>query len=229
MMAKQFIVSIGREFGSGGHVIASNLAKRFGVKIYDKNLLDEVAEALDVDMKEWSDVDEHKKIPFFSRTVKEYSNSPQDLLRGIQFDFLKKKASDGESFVIVGRCSDYILRDYDGLVRIFVTGDKENKIKRLEEKRKLTRDEAVIAMNRVDRERRKYHDSVCDTKWGDARAYDLIINSRIGINESVDIIVEYIKKAIGLTDEEVKQMEMQKYIDHDIAGDEFENATENDI
>ena len=108
----QLIISVGREYGSGGHVIAEELAKRFGIPFYDYHLIGEIAAGKKVDVKTLERFDELPKIPFFSRTVNGFSNSPQENLANMQFEYLKKKASEGESFVIVGRCSEHILKEY---------------------------------------------------------------------------------------------------------------------
>lgn len=107
-LKKQLIISIGREYGSGGHRIAEELAKRFGLTFYDYHMLGEIALDKKVDVKTLEKFDELPKTPFFSRTVKGYSNSPQENIANLQFDFLRKKADEGESFVIVGRCAETV-------------------------------------------------------------------------------------------------------------------------
>lgn len=104
-MGKQLIISVGREFGSGGHVIAEELARRFGLVLYDNNLLEQIAEEKEIPHDGLKKYDEKPKSRLFSRTVRGYSNSVQENLANMQFDYLKKKAADGESFVVVGRCS----------------------------------------------------------------------------------------------------------------------------
>ena len=87
---KQLIISIGREYGSGGHVIAEELAKRFEISFYDYHLIGEIAAGKKVDVKTLERFDELPKIPFFSRTVNGFSNSPQENLANMQFDYLRK-------------------------------------------------------------------------------------------------------------------------------------------
>lgn len=112
-MDKQVIITIGREYGSGGHVIAQDIAKRFNVPYYNRNLIEEVAKQNNFDTDNIKDYDESPRKYLFSRTVQGYSNSPEEILAGLQFDFIKEKAASGESFVIVGRCADYVLKDMD--------------------------------------------------------------------------------------------------------------------
>ena len=104
-MEKQLIISIGREFGSGGHEIAEILAKHYGLNLYDKNLLQEIANEKSVEVKNLEKYDEVPRNLFMTRTVKGYSNSAEENLANMQFDYLRKKAESGESFVVVGRCS----------------------------------------------------------------------------------------------------------------------------
>ena len=91
-MDKQVIITIGREYGSGGHVIAQDIAKRFNVPYYNRNLIEEVAKQNNFDTDNIKDYDESPRKYLFSRTVQGYSNSPEEILAGLQFDFIKEKA-----------------------------------------------------------------------------------------------------------------------------------------
>lgn len=193
-MAKQFIISIGREYGSGGRVIAEELAKRYNVKLYGKNLLDLVAKEKGLNLEELKKYDEKARNIWLSRSVDGFSNSPEDTVAKMQFDFLKEKANSGESFVVLGRCASYILKDYDGLVKIFITGNEDAKIKRIAAIEKIEYGEAAVLVEKRNKIRRNYHNFYSKEKWGDSRHYDLIVNSsKIGIDNSVDVIDSYIK------------------------------------
>ena len=110
MEKKQIIISIGREFGSGGRVIAKGLSERFGIPFYDKDILREIAAERNVDVKTLQEYDEVPKAMFFSRTVRGYSNSPEENIANLQFEHLRKMAEEGKSFVITGRCSEDLRR-----------------------------------------------------------------------------------------------------------------------
>ena len=129
---KQLIISIGREFGSAGHEIAERLAKRYGLPLYDHNLLDEVAASHNMDSQELQEYDEMKHNKFLYRSINGMSSSPADNVANMQFNFLLDKAEKGQSFVIVGRCSETILKDYEGLISVFVIGDMESKVARVQ-------------------------------------------------------------------------------------------------
>ena len=94
-MDKQFIVAIGREFGSGGHEIGKQLAAKLGVNFYDRNLLDHMWDGLDIDADEFEKYDEKSKTPFLTRRVRGHSSSIEDNLAHLQFEFIKEKANSG--------------------------------------------------------------------------------------------------------------------------------------
>ena len=193
-MEKRLILSVGREFGSGGHVIAEALARRFELDLYDNNLLEHVAEEKSVGGDTLKKYDERPKSRLFSRTVRGYSNSIQENVANMQFAYLKKLAEDGKSFVVVGRCSETILKNYEGFVSIFVLGDWETNRERIMRLYRLSAEEAEHMMSRKDWERKSYHNYYCKVKWGDSRNYDLSINSsRLGIDRTVDLLESYIR------------------------------------
>ena len=197
-MSKQLIISLGREFGSGGHKIAEMLAERFNLPLYDSNLLEHIAEEKDIEGEHLKKYDEKPKSRLFSRTVRGYSNSMSDNLANMQFDFLKKKAASGESFVIVGRCSETILKEYEGLVSIFILGDRDAKAKHVQEKYGVSEDEAYAMMKQEDWKHKSYHNYYCKGKWGDSRNYDFSINSsKLGVERTTDIIEVYIKERMA--------------------------------
>lgn len=193
-MDRQLIISVGREFGSGGHVIAEALAERFGLVLYDSNLLENIAQEKNMDHGELKKFDEKPKNKLLSRTVRGYSNSPQENLANMQFDYLREKAEAGESFVVVGRCAETKLKEYPGFLSFFILGDREKKAERVMQVYGVSREEAVHMMEREDWERKTYHNYYCKGKWGDSRNYDFSINSsRLGIDSTVDMLETYIK------------------------------------
>lgn len=194
----QIIISVGREFGSGGRVIAEALAKRFDIPIYDRHLILEIAEKTGLAPDEIEKYNENPKNRLFSRSVRGYSNSIEENIAEMQFKFIEEKAASGESFVVVGRCSETKLRKYDCLVSLFVLGDKAEKIKRVMEVYELSEDKAEALIDKKDRKRKRYHNYHCTGHWGDSRLYDLSINSsRLGIDKTVDMLEKYIRARMG--------------------------------
>ena len=154
-MEKQLIISVGREYGSGGHEIAERLSNHYGIQLLDHNLLDEIAAKKNVKMDHLKELDEKHKNPLSSRTVRGYSSSPEENLLYLQFDYLREKADSGESFVIVGRCSETILKQYDSMVSIFILADRDKRIERIMRLYHLTQSEAVTKIRETDTKPRR--------------------------------------------------------------------------
>lgn len=197
MEQKQVIISIGREFGSAGHEIAEELSKRFEIPLYDYNLLREIAAEKNVNHASLEPYDEVPKKGFGSRTVRGHSNSPQENIAYMQFNYLKKKAAEGKSFVVVGRCAEEALKDYPGLITIFVLGDMDKKIARIKRLHNLSDKQAKELIIEQDKKRKRYHNYFCEGKWGDSRNYEFSINSsKLGPEVTTDMIEDYIKRRI---------------------------------
>lgn len=194
MMNKQIIISVGREFGSGGREIAHKLAEHYNIPVYDKNLLKEVLDEKNVYRSDLDKYDESKKRIGIYRTVRGMDSSPESNIAEMQFDFLRKKAEKGESFVVVGRCGETILKEYPAMISFFVLGDKQEKLDRIIKIYNLSSDAAEKKMKEMDFKRKKYHNSYCDGKWGDSRNYDVSINSsKLGTDDTLKILIDYIE------------------------------------
>ena len=194
-MEKQIIISIGREYGSAGHAIGELLALIFGIPFYDRNLLDEIAEKKQGNSAALRKYDEAPKKTIFSRTVRGYSNSPEEVIANMQFDYLREKADSGESFVIVGRCAEHVLKGHPALISFFVLGDTDEKAERIMKIRNCSKEEALNHMARHDKKRKNYHNYYCDGKWGDSRYYDMSINSsRFGWEKTAAMMEYYIRE-----------------------------------
>lgn len=203
-MSKQLIISVGREFGSGGHVIAEALAKRFDIPLYDNNLLEHLAEEMGIEHHEFAKYDEKPKIHFLTRKLNGHSTSMKEHLMRMQFKFMQNKADNGESFVIVGRCAEHHLSHNKNMITIFVLGNKEEKIKRVMEIYNLKNEkEAETFVRRKDLERKTYHNSYCKGKWGDSRNYHISINSSIlGIEKTTDVLEGFIRERMAKNEAE---------------------------
>lgn len=193
-MDKQIIISVGREFGSGGHIVAANLAKHFGLPLLDSNILSEIAKENNTSEDYLRKYDESARNLFFSRTVNGFSNSPEEVIAQMQFDYIKKKADAGESFVVIGRCADWVLRDNPALVRIFILGDMEAKIKRTAERENISEDKAKSRIEQADKRRKYFHNTHSDNKWGDSRSYDITVNStKMGLDGVTELLIKYVE------------------------------------
>ncbi len=197
-MPQQLIISIGREYGSGGHEIAEELAERFGLHFYDKNLLKEIATEKSVDVNRLEKYDELPRS--VSRKVRGFSNSPEENIANMQFEYLRKMAENGKSFVIVGRCSETVLRDYSCMISIFILADLSYKIDRISSQQGISREKAEILINRQNKKRKDYHNYYCLKKWGHSQNYDISINSsRLGIERTANILAGYIQERMSIS------------------------------
>ena len=196
-MSKRFIIAIGREFGSGGKHVGRALAKELGVNLYDRNIVEKVAAEMDVDAATLQEYAKKKKRHFFHKTVGAHTTSFEDHVAEMQFNYIKKLGESDESFVIVGRCAEEVLKDYDGLITIFVKGEREYKIGRVMKQFNLDRAAAIEKMDRHERTRKYYHDRYCKGKWGQIDTYDLCIDStHFGTQGTADFIKDYVKKRL---------------------------------
>lgn len=192
-MEKQMIIAIGREYGSGGHSIGEEIAKRLNIPFYDSNLLTQIATDNNMDHEILKQYDERPRNRLFSRTVAGFGNSPEENVATLQFDYLLKMAREGKSFVVVGRCAESKLKKFPALISIFVLADFETKIERVKERYQISEEEAKQEIKRVDWKRKSYHNYYCKGKWGDSRNYDLTINSsKLGIEKTIDLLEKYI-------------------------------------
>lgn len=194
-MDKQFIIAVGREYGSGGHEIAEIIAEELGFKLYDRRILEGMAAEKGIRLEDLEKYDEKPKNIVFSRSVGGYSNSNEEVMAELEFEYLKEKAKTGESFVVVGRCGETVFKEHKGLVSLFITGDYSNKLNRIMKKYALSEKEAANKISRHDKNRKKYHNYHSDFKWGDSRYYDMCINSsRLGEKATARILIDYIKE-----------------------------------
>jgi cytidylate kinase len=201
---KQFVVTIGRQPGSGGKEVAEVLARELGVKVYDKALLQEAAQASGFDASLFEKADECESNSLFGGifsihgSISEYltggSCIDNDKLFEIQSETICNIAQS-ESCIIVGRCAEYVLRDHPAMLSVFLTADHADRVQRIMRGENLEHDAAVEFIERNDKKRRSYHDYYATTQWGDAASYDVCINtSRLGVEGTVELIRQIIAK-----------------------------------
>ena len=196
-MKKQIIVAIGREHGSGGHYIADLIARELGVKLYDKVSIEKEITSGGYSEELVSEMDE-KPVNFFtSRRIGRFSNSLEVNVAEKTFAMLRSKAAEGESFVVIGRYGEQVLANNPNCISIFICGDPQFKLNRVMNKLGLNAEQAIEEIRNVDRSRKNYHNYYCDTKWGDARGYDLTVKSNVlGCERTAEMLVGYIRSFI---------------------------------
>ncbi|MBQ9124681.1 MAG: cytidylate kinase-like family protein [Acholeplasmatales bacterium] len=194
----KYVITIGREYGSGGRFIGKLLAEKLGIAFYDSELLIKAAEESGLSENIFKNYDE-KKDGVFGAGLGIYS---YDMTLGqkvflAQFDTIKKIA-EKESCIIVGRCADYVLKDYPNLISIFITAPIKEKVERAIEYYGVNPNKAQSIIQKTDKKRRSYYNFYTDKDWGKASNYDLCINSKIGVDECVDAIEGYVKARLKL-------------------------------
>jgi cytidylate kinase len=198
-MGKQIIIALSRTYGSGGHEIGQLLADRLGIDLLDRELLEHMEKDGKVNAEKMEAYDEKPRNFLLSRTVRglnqNHTNSPEEILAQKQFDYIRHKAASGQSFILVGRCGNEILRDYPDLVRIFIIGDKEARIQRIMRIRNMDRATAWVTIRRHDRSRRIYNNAHSEFKWGDPDSYDLMLSSTpLGSTQKcMEVLYDYLK------------------------------------
>lgn len=198
------VITIGRQFGSGGHEIGERVADYFGIKYLDKELLTRVAKESGFCEEMIKNHDERPTNSFLYNLVMDtYSfgyNASSFVDMPIshkvflaQFDTIKKVAAEGPC-VIVGRCADYALHDFKNCIRLFIYADEEAKVKRVMERYSLTEEKAKDMMAKKDKQRQSYYNYYSSKKWGRADSYDLCINSSVlGVEGTVKLIIQYVE------------------------------------
>ena len=193
-MKEQIIITVGREHGSGGHYVAQLISEKLGLKLYDKEIVEGTATDNGFTRELVERMDEKPVNFFFSRRIGEYSNSLEENVAQRTFDFIRAKLITGESFVVVGRCAEEVLKDEPNLIRVFISGDKADKLQRIMTTDGVDEAKADEIIRTVDRRRKTYHNYYSEHKWGDSRGYDVVMNtSRLGISGTADALIYYIK------------------------------------
>ena len=186
------VITISREFGSGGRTIGKMVAERLGIPCYDQELIDQIAEESGLTKEYIQERGEYSKRggwlanAFADRSLK--SLSVQDYVWSVQRKIILDLAEKGPC-VIVGRCADYILKDTADLLKIFITASVEDRAKRVVEKYGESGDAIEKRLREKDISRSSYYRFYTDIEWGICKNYDLSLNSGlIGIDRCVDII-----------------------------------------
>lgn len=195
----KFIITIGRQYGSGGRFIAKKLAEELGIKFYDNELLAKAAVESGLSNHVIETYDE-KKDGLFSGVVPSAFSVDLSLGQKVflaQFEAIKKVA-ENEAAVIVGRCADYVLEDMDNVVNVFITAPLKDRIERAIKYYNVEQKKADAIVLKMDKKRASYYNFYSDKKWGKSDTYDLCINSSIGIDESVKIIKEFVKAKLNI-------------------------------
>ena len=199
-----YIITIGREYGSGGNEIGELLAKKLGISFYNKELIAVAASQSGISEDLFYQNDESQPGSFIYSLVMGtypiidgntiYSDLPMNhKIFLAQFDAIKSIAKKGPC-VIVGRCADYVLQDYPKLIKVFITADLDFRAKRAIERDNIPPKKAEDYVKKLDKKRASHYRYYTEKKWGSANNYDICINSnKLGIDGTVNLLLNYIE------------------------------------
>lgn len=205
-MMKHTIITIGRQFGSGGHEVGNRLAERLDIPLYDHNLIHMAAQELRISNEDATRVDETVLGRFLSAyaagsveyrafvTSDESGRPLTDRVYERQSAIIRKLADQGPG-IFVGRCADYVLGDYSNCINAFIYAYKEDRIRRIMKLYKLEEKKAIDKIKKVDRERRIYYESRTGRDWGSIEANSMMFNvSLLGLDGVVDALEAIYRK-----------------------------------
>lgn len=202
------VITIGRQYGSGGRELGQILAKKLGIDFYDEELVTMAAEKNNMHQDILKAVDEKatKSLLYTLVTGSDlrFMNSPMhyempinDKLFITQSDIIKNLADKG-SCVIVGRCADYVLRDSNqNCIHLFVYADMDKRIERISKKYDLKPEKAKDKIQKIEKTRKSYYNYYSNREWGNVSNYDLCVNtSLLGLEKTADVLCNFIKEAM---------------------------------
>ena len=197
------IITIGREYGSAGRQIGYKVAEDLGIKLYDREMLERAAKESGICEELFETHDEKPTNSFLYSLVMDtyslgYTNSYVDMPINhkvflAQFDAIKKLA-ERESCVIVGRCADYALEDNPYAVSVFIKASLDERVQRIKRIYELNDSKAADLIQKTDKRRASYYNYYSSKKWGEAKSYNLCIDSGlVGIDGAIDMILKFIE------------------------------------
>jgi cytidylate kinase len=198
----QYIITIGRQLGSGGKSIGELLSKKLNISCYDKELIQLASQESGLGKEFFEKADEKSSFSFFSQYFGFRSGYMgynannylcNETLFKIQSDVIRDLA-EKKSGIFVGRCADYILRNHPRCLKIFISANLNDRCQRMMEEHKIKEKEAKILIEQTDKKRSAYYNYYSNKIWGMAMSYDICFNSSVlGMDEIVSFIEEYVK------------------------------------
>ena len=189
------IITISREFGSGGRTVGKKVAEQLGIPCYDSELIQKIAEESGFAENYVKEAGEYTPGGFLSSALSNRAFGPtnEDILWEIQCRVISELAEKGPC-VIVGRCADYILAGRDNTINVFVYAPREVRVNRIMARHNLSEAEALKAISTSDKERGNHYFRYTDQKWGKAQNYDVCINSGLmGIEKTAEMLADMAK------------------------------------
>jgi cytidylate kinase len=207
-MKRDYVITIGRQLGSGGRIIGEKLAAQLGISFYDKELIQIASQESGLGKEYFEQADEKKSYSIFGglfglrgslaeEPFSTYYLNNETLFK-IQSDVIRKLAERG-SCLFVGRCADYVLNENPRCLNVFICADMSDRIKRIAELQKMTAEKARDYIEKAGKKRAGYYNYFSNKVWGEAESYHLCINSSVlGIDETVNFIRRFAEKRFSL-------------------------------
>ena len=199
-MEKKIIINIGRQFGGGGRRVAYELGRKLNIPVYDREIIAQAAKDSGFSAEFFKERDEKRGFFSFTEIFSSGFGDTENYMsdRGIfklQSQTIEKIAEQG-SAIIVGRCADYILREHENTLNIFLTSPLEVRAERIASRQEMSIEDAKEKALDKDKKRAEYYNYYTFGEWGAASTYDLCIDSSIlGIEGTADFIIDFAKKA----------------------------------
>lgn len=208
-LPEKYVITVGRQMGSGGRLLGRMLADRLNIPFYDRELLIQAAREAGLSPEFFERNDERR--PHFISGLFSFSmgvspmgyydgasTAGDDMLYRAQCDFIHKIASQGPC-VIVGRSADYVLRDVDNVVNVFVHATADDCARRIQERQpELTIEQARAMRDRTNKIRAGFYNFYTDKRWGEAAGYDLTFSTSVmSLEDITELIIEYMKRRFG--------------------------------
>lgn len=192
------IITIGRQYGSGGHEIGQKLAKELSLKCYDKEILQAAARKMDIAPAVLAKSEEANTSLLYSLLMSAGTNSAEDQMAKYEAKFLRQQAEKG-SCVIVGRCGGYVFRDDPALISFYITAPIEKRIERIMRLYHLSEEEALKKIQNTDKKRASYYYYHTDKKWTDLSQYQFVIDSSVfGTEGTVELMEHIVRMRSGV-------------------------------
>ena len=194
---EKYVVTVSREYGSGGRLIGKRLADDLGIGFYDGELLSLVAKESGYTEDFVRRNDQKKTQSLLYHLYIGSQILPASDMIFIAQSRVIKDLYNKESCVIVGRCADYVLRGFSNVINVFITAPLESRIARVRDEYGEQAENYRAYLLKKDKNRVAYYNYFADDAWGKVQTYDISVNSDIGIEKSADILVDYIKARLG--------------------------------
>lgn len=206
------IITISRRAGSGGHEIAELLAEKLNIPLHDRNVVEAAIKELnieDIEALDPNEVDEKLVVDYVAKFAKGYhaifgkgklyhmmdhAKDDEPTISEKLFDAESKvirRLAEAGPCIIVGRCADYVLKDRDDVLSVFITAEEEQRVQRMMERREMSHERAANTVEFTDRDRAKYYQAYTKQKWGAPESYDVTVSStKLGIEGVVDLLAD---------------------------------------